>query len=79
MSLSGRSGVKCHACSRKTSMGKYCKYHDEAFNNIKRHHQLWVSAYGLLSWNHYLDKLLKLNQTGNWIKEVILIELKLDS
>jgi hypothetical protein len=58
---------------------KYCNYHNEAFNNIKRHYQLWVSAYGLLSWNDYLDKLLKMNETGNWIKEVILIELKLDS
>jgi hypothetical protein len=73
--LSNRPEIKCHACSRKTSMGKYCRYHNEAFNDIKRHYQLWVSAYGLLSWNDFLNKLLTLNETGTWIKEVILIEL----
>jgi hypothetical protein len=36
----------------------------------------WVHAYGLVSWNAFLNRLLNMNETGSWIKEVISVELK---
>jgi hypothetical protein len=35
-----------------------------------------VEAYEVISWNDFLNKLLKMNETGSWIKEVIVVELK---
>jgi hypothetical protein len=67
---------KCSACSRKASTDKYCDYHAQSFESLKEHYNQWVKAYGTISWSDYLTKLVKMNETGIWIKEVISIELK---
>jgi hypothetical protein len=36
----------------------------------------WVQAYGGISWENYMKKLLTLDQTGSWVKDVINLELK---
>jgi hypothetical protein len=67
----------CCACSRKVSTTKrYCSYHSQALDHIKEHYMKWVHAYGLVSWNDFLNRLLNMNETGSWIKEVISVELK---
>ena len=68
--------MKCSACSRSVSIDRYCAYHAEAFENLKDHYNKWVKAYGTLSLYDYLNKLVKMNETGIWIKEVISVELK---
>ncbi len=68
--------TKCSACSQKVSTGKYCFHHSQAFDSLKEHHKAWIEAYGIISWNNFLNKLIKMNGTGSWIKEVIVVELK---
>ena len=68
--------MKCSACSRSVSIDRYCVYHAEAFENLKDHYDKWVKAYGTMSLCDYLNKLVKMNETGIWIKEVIFAELK---
>lgn len=67
---------KCFACARKASTSKYCSYHAQAFNNLKEQYTTWVHAYDTISWNDFLNKLLQLNETGSWVKDVIIVELK---
>ena len=67
----------CCACSRKVPpTKKYCFYHSQALDDINEHYMKWVHAYGLISWNDFLNRLLSMNETGSWIKEVISVELK---
>jgi hypothetical protein len=35
-----------------------------------------VKAYGIISWSDYLNKLVEMNDTGIWVKQVISVELK---
>ena len=67
----------CCACSRKVlATKKYCIYHSQALDDIKGHYTKWVYAYGIISWNDFLNRLLDMNETGSWIKEVISVELR---
>jgi hypothetical protein len=50
---------------------KYCLHHKQAFDSINDHYQAWVGAYGSISWQEFLVKLLKMKETGSWVKEVI--------
>jgi hypothetical protein len=45
-------------------------------DGLKEHHKTWIKAYGEISWNDFLNKLLKIDETGIWVKEVIIAELK---
>jgi hypothetical protein len=55
---------------------KYCCHHSQALDDIMEHYKKWVHAYEIISWNDFLNKLLNMNETGSWIKEVIAVELK---
>jgi hypothetical protein len=69
--------LKCTACHRKPMQGnKYCRYHDQAFHNLMEHHKAWVIAYGRISMDDFMNKLLGMEETGSWVKEVIEVELK---
>jgi hypothetical protein len=66
----------CSACSRKVSTGKYCLYHNQALSDLKDHYKSWITAYDKnILWNNFLNKLYNMDETGTWIKEVILVEL----
>jgi hypothetical protein len=67
---------KCSACSRNASIDIYCDYHAQSFESLKEHYKKWVKAYGIMSWSDYLNKLLKINDTGIWVKQVVSVELK---
>ena len=56
---------------------KYCFYHNQALDDIKEHYAKLVHAYGVISWNDFLNRLLYMDETGSWIKEVISVELKM--
>ncbi len=68
--------TKCSACSRTVWKERYCVYHGQALKKLKEHYNKWLKAYGKISWNDYLNKLLYMEETGIWIKEVILAELR---
>ena len=40
------------------------------------HYKVWVNAYGRISWEEFLNKLLGMQETGRWVKEVIALELE---
>ena len=68
--------AKCGACSREASSKKFCNYHENAYNTLKKNYDVWKDAYGKISWKEYLERLLERKETGSWVKDVIMIELK---
>lgn len=72
---------KCAACYRKVvAKGKkYCIYHSQAYDSLQKQYGAWVHAYAKISMGDYMKKLLTLNETGIWVKEVINAELKKES
>ena len=78
MVSSAKKTKKCVACYREVvAKGKkYCIYHSQAYDSLKKQYDAWVRAYGGISWEDYGKKLLTLDQTGTWVKDVINIELK---
>ncbi|MDQ5842280.1 MAG: hypothetical protein M3286_02210 [Thermoproteota archaeon] len=51
-------------------------HHKQAFDSMINHYKAWVNAYDRISWKEFLVKLLSMQETGIWIKEVIEVELK---
>lgn len=68
--------MKCAACAREPDDGRYCRYHAKALLQLKSHHGSWVDAYGAISWQDYLKRLHKMEETGQWAREVIEVEMK---
>jgi deoxycytidylate deaminase len=73
-----RNSNKCPVCARDViAVGKkYCLYHSQAYDSLRKQYKAWVNAYGGISMEAYMKKLLDLDQTGDWVKDVIRIELK---
>jgi hypothetical protein len=77
MMLNGWHMDKCAACSRRAMPGnKYCTYHAQALARLADHYKTWVSAYGSISWDGFMARLSKMQETGDWVKEVIAAEMK---
>ncbi len=68
--------MKCAACTRDSGDKEYCLYHTKALEELKSHYGSWVSAYGGISWQDYLKRLYNMQETGQWIKDIIRLELK---
>ena len=67
--------AKCAACPRKALAGKkYCVHHSQAHDSLMNHYKAWVEAYGRISMQDFMDRLLELRETGSWIREVIAAE-----
>ncbi len=63
---------KCAACHRKPLAGKkYCVHHSQAYESLMNHYKAWVAAYGSISIRDFMDKLLKMDETGSWIRQII--------
>jgi hypothetical protein len=74
--------MKCRACEREAtgaqrgrSDAKFCAYHAQAYEELKRGYDEWVGAYGAISWKDYLGRLLERKETGSWVLELITLEL----
>jgi len=69
--------AKCRACNRDaSSTNEFCMYHEQAYDILKKNYDAWRDAYGKISWREYLERLLELKETGSWVKDVIMLELK---
>ena len=69
--------MKCAACARETAAGRhYCSYHEQAMEQLRRHYETWVRAYGKIEWGEYLTRILKMPETGAWVKGVIEAEIE---
>jgi len=70
---------KCAICYRESADGgRYCGYHGQALQELKKHFKIWEEAYGSISWDEFLAKISKRKETGTWIKEVAAAEKKKD-
>jgi hypothetical protein len=69
---------KCSACHRDViaKEKRYCLYHSQAYDSLQKEYKAWMNAYGGVSRETYMKKLLDLDQTGDWVKDVIRNELK---
>jgi len=68
---------KCAACHRiSVSESKYCIHHKQAFDILVNNYKTWVDGFGGFLWQDYLIRLSKMQETGNWVKQVIDVELK---
>jgi hypothetical protein len=78
LNVAGKSSNECSVCHRDVIAEgkKYCLYHSQAYDSLQKEYKAWVNAYGGISWETYMKKLLDLDQTGDWVKDVIRIELK---
>jgi hypothetical protein len=82
--------TKCAACNRDASSAgdndnnnnnntkkSYCIYHLRAVEQLKSHYSYWMDAYSSgISWQEFLARLLDMDETGQWVKDVIREELK---
>ncbi len=65
---------KCPICrkNKENSQTKYCKNHNTAKKMIKQGYELWLKAYGLISWDEFLKRLMDLEGLiGDYIKEIV--------
>ena len=46
----------------------------QSYDNLKKRYETWNKAYDGLTWMEYMNKLLMLNETGSWVREVICAE-----
>ena len=78
LNVDAMNSNKCTVCHRGViAKGKrYCLYHSQAYDSLQKMYKAWVNAYGGVSRETYLKKLLDLDQTGDWVKDVIRNELK---
>jgi hypothetical protein len=67
--------MQCKLCRREAEKEGYlCRYHSAARDELKRAHGAWQEAYSGVSWREYLNRVKALDETGQWIKEVISLE-----
>jgi hypothetical protein len=73
-----KSESYCKICKlkREYSQTIYCKIHNKGKSMLKDSYELWLKAYGTLSWEIFLQKLLSLEDlVGDIIREVIEFEV----
>lgn len=68
--------MKCAICTRR-ALGEsgYCRGHNAANLNLKKHYAEWKRRYGSLSWERYLESVSQISDTGDWVREVANQEL----
>lgn len=48
----------------------------KAHSILRENYQVWKKAYKDITWQEYLARLLELEDTGGWIKDIIKHELE---
>ncbi len=68
--------MQCELCGRsvKSEGGRLCNYHEEASTALRHGYEAWNAGYSGMSWKEYLNRVKNLADTGQWIKEVIVME-----
>lgn len=67
--------MQCKVCKRKAEKDeRLCQYHSSARDALKRGYASYKIAYSGISWRDYLNIVKALEDTGQWIKEVISLE-----
>jgi hypothetical protein len=66
----------CRLCTRTVAEEGLCQYHLQAARNLRRSLDQWREAYGELSVDQYLTRVLELSEAGVWVREVAEVELQ---
>lgn len=64
---------KCPICKKEIEnlQDQYCKNHVRAKKELRKGYESWLKAYGTLSWDDYLNKILKLEGlVGDFVREI---------
>ncbi len=61
--------MKCAVCGRQ-GQESLCRRHESAKERLEAAFPRWVMAYGGISWEDFLDNVIRNAQTGPWAKEV---------
>lgn len=63
---------KCLVCQSTVEKGDFCDAHLIAKNNLQKKYSDWQKAFGKLSWQDYLDRMVNDSEipVGDWAKEV---------
>ncbi|MEM2855857.1 MAG: hypothetical protein QW416_01975 [Candidatus Nitrosocaldaceae archaeon] len=68
--------MKCMICNRDAD-NKLCKYHELAYDKVKKNYDTWKKAYDNLKYDEYLTRLLELDESGEFIRDVVKWQLSL--
>lgn len=69
--------MKCIICSAECFNKQYCFNHNLALKSLKKGYIKWYNAFSSnISWDEYLSRLLKIEDTGIWIMDIINYELE---
>jgi hypothetical protein len=69
--------IFCAVCERRVEPNEsYCHYHKVSNDNLLKTYQFWKKAYGSLSWEEYLARIVSIPETGMWVKDVAEFELR---
>ncbi len=61
---------KCSICNEPTENNQFCEIHQAAYNKLHEEYNKWKKAVEI-TWEDYLDELIKNQYTGKAIKEII--------
>ncbi|MHA1686779.1 MAG: hypothetical protein ACTSYD_10310 [Candidatus Heimdallarchaeaceae archaeon] len=71
-----KNSTSCPICHNpKKRRNKYCNEHSKARQHLSIAYEKWLYAFGILSWEDFLNQIVKLKETGKLIKEVAEYEL----
>lgn len=68
-----KASKKCPLCKKEIEKAQepYCRNHSKAKKELKKGYEAWLKAYGSLSWDDYLQKILDLEGiVGDYVKEI---------
>ena len=72
--------MKCELCPRDAvDEESLCRYHHAAKQNLTSNYKKWAEADGGLKWEEYCERVMKLQESGVWVKEVAAHFLKASS
>ncbi|NHI83370.1 MAG: hypothetical protein EAX81_03610 [Candidatus Thorarchaeota archaeon] len=64
--------TSCIICGRPIQEEhRFCRYHQNAYEELRKMFDRWEKAYGSMQWHDYLEGVLKAEGTGIWVAEVI--------
>jgi len=76
MDVNNKTKNHCPICkAEKETNNMFCDKHNQAYLELKKGYELWLAAYGILSWDEYLKKLSAIDEIGKFISEVVEYEL----
>ncbi len=62
----------CVICGRESVDGRYCRFHLEAVEVVKRGFEEWRRRLGGIGWREYLEAVAGLKETGMWVRDAAL-------